>query len=410
MLTAAQLAKASCPPNKAYIRLVDTAGLFIEISRTRARWYVRFQKNGKQSRTSIGVYPQMSLAEARTQCYRFLGGLASNQYPVGSTAKPSIIKAHITEREMFQTIARKWLNKSKPGWGPVHADRYERMLERDVIPRIGTTHISAIKTVDLSGVVDAISARGVRETGKRCIRMIETIFKWAGTEGHEINCSTAGLITRLGAPKAEEHFPAITDPAELGEFLRAVKHYHGSPVIRALIELQFMIPCRPSELRLATWDDFNLEAMEFTIPSSRLKRTVANKAAGDAHIIPLSRQAAEILKTLPRFVSDPSVFPSSKRGRPISDNGARTAIISLGWGERQSMHGSRAVFRTLGEEVLKLDQALLEITLHHRLADQLRGAYRRVSRLDDRRAMMQAWSDMLDCLRTGQDYSHLVQK
>jgi integrase len=150
--------------------------------------------------------------------------------------------------------------------------------------------------------------------------------------------------------------------------------------------------------------------MEFTIPSSRLKRTVANKAAGDAHIIPLSRQAAEILKTLPRFVSDPCVFPSSKRGRPISDNGARTAIISLGWGERQSMHGSRAVFRTLGEEVLKLDQALMEITLHHRLADQLRGAYRRVSRLDDRRAMMQAWSDMLDCLRTGQDYSHLVQK
>ena len=175
MLTAAQLAKASCPPDKAYIRLVDTAGLFIEISRTRARWYVRFQKNGKQSRTSIGLYPQMSLAEARTQCYLFLGGLASNQYPVGSTAKPSIIKAHITEREMFQTIARKWLNKSKPGWGPVHADRYERMLERDVIPRIGTTHISAIKTVDLSGVVDAISARGVRETGKRCIRMIGSV-------------------------------------------------------------------------------------------------------------------------------------------------------------------------------------------------------------------------------------------
>jgi len=411
MLTAVQLSKATCPPDKQYVRLHDERGLFLEVSKTRARWYVKFTKAGKSTRTSLGVYPDMSLGNARQQRDILIGALASGLEPKNSTAKQTIIARHITEADLFQTIARQWIKQKKSSWSPVHFDRYERMLNRDAIPVLGRTALNDIQPSQVLEVIRNIRDRGSEETARRCLQMIRTILVYSGPFGYlkGMPDPTAGIELHLGQV-AESHFAAIVDPKQLGDFLRAVNNYSGSPLVTGLIKLQAHLFCRPSELRNAKWSDFDIEAKTFTIPSERLKRSVKNKQTGEPHIVPLSEPVIGILQSLPRFVSSELVFQSQKKDRALSDNAGRTAIYALGFGDAQSMHGFRATARTILEQDLKYERLIVEAELGHYTDEPLGRAYARATFLEDRRAMMQAWSEMLECLRTGQDYSHLVQK
>ena len=411
MLTATQLSKATCPTDKQYIRLHDERGLFLEVSKTRARWYLKFTKAGKSTRTSLGLYPYMSLGEARQQRDILIGALASGEEPKNSTAKQTIIARHITEIDLFQTVARRWINQNKVSWSPVHFDRYNRMLDRDVIPVLGRTAVNDIKPSQVLGVIKNIRARGSEETARRCLQMIRTILEYSRPLGYleGMPNPSSGVEHHLGQV-AEANFPAVTQTAELGGLMAAIYAYPHSPMVRALVILQAMLFCRPSELRLAVWSDFDLEAKTFTIPSSRLKRSVKNKAAGEPHIVPMSKQAIVVVKSIPRFVSSDLVFQGHKKGTPLSDATGRAALFALGYGEHQSMHGFRASARTILEQDLRFPKHIIEAELGHYTDEPLGRAYARATFLDDRRVMMQAWSDMIDCLRTGLDYSHLVQK
>ncbi len=411
MLTAAQLSKAACPADKQYIRLHDERGLFLEVSKTRARWYLKFTKAGKSTRTSLGLYPDMSLGEARKQRDIFIGSLASGSEPKNSTAKQNIIARHITEKDLFQTIARRWIEESKGTWSPVHFDRYNRMLERDAIPVLGRTAVNDIEGSQVLQVIKKIRDRGSEETARRCLQMMRTILEYSRPLGFLSGLPNpcSGVEHHLGQA-AEANFPAITQTMELGGLMSAVYAYPHSPMVRALVILQAMLFCRPSELRLALWSDFDLEAKTFTIPSSRLKRSVKNKAAGEPHLVPLSDQTIVVVKSIPRFLSSDLVFQGHKKDTPLSDATGRAALFALGYGQKQSMHGFRASARTVLEQDLKYPKHIIEAELGHYTDEPLGRSYARATFLDDRRAMMQAWSDMLDCLRTGQDYSHLIQK
>jgi integrase len=353
----------------------------------------------------------MSLGNARQQRDILIGALASGLEPKNSTAKQTIIARHITEADLFQTIARQWIKQKKSSWSPVHFDRYERMLNRDAIPVLGRTALNDIQPSQVLEVIRNIRDRGSEETARRCLQMIRTILVYSGPFGYlkGMPDPTAGIELHLGQV-AESHFAAIVDPKQLGDFLRAVNNYSGSPLVTGLIKLQAHLFCRPSELRNAKWSDFDIEAKTFTIPSERLKRSVKNKQTGEPHIVPLSEPVIGILQSLPRFVSSELVFQSQKKDRALSDNAGRTAIYALGFGDAQSMHGFRATARTILEQDLKYERLIVEAELGHYTDEPLGRAYARATFLEDRRAMMQAWSEMLECLRTGQDYSHLVQK
>ena len=200
-------------------------------------------------------------------------------------------------------------------------------------------------------------------------------------------------------PHHSKHFAAITDPVKLGELIRVIKGYQGGPIVQAALQLAPMLFQRPGELRAAAWAEFDLDAALWTIPSIRMKRRVEGKKNGDPHLVPLSRQAVEILRKLYPLTGHGALCFHGERShdRPISDNILRAALLTLGYGsDVQSVHGFRATARTLLAEELNIDPLVIEAQLAHAFKDANGRAYNRTQYIKRRSAMMQQWADYLD--------------
>jgi integrase len=201
-----------------------------------------------------------------------------------------------------------------------------------------------------------------------------------------------------------EHRAAITDPAQVGELLRALLACTGQPTTQAALQLAALTFQRPGEIRGAAWAEFDLDAATWLIPSHRMKRNLQGKATGPDHLVPLSRQAVAVLRGLqPLTGSGLLVFPGLRdRARPISDMTLNAALRRLGYdGDQMTAHGFRAMARTMLSERLGIAPEVIEAQLAHSVPDALGRAYNRTEFTDQRRQMMQAWSDYLDTLRTG---------
>ena len=194
----------------------------------------------------------------------------------------------------------------------------------------------------------------------------------------------------------KRHFAAITDPARVGELLRAIDAYVGQPTTVAALKLAPYVFVRPGELRNMEHAEFNLDAAEWRIPGERMKK-------GELHIVPLSTQAVDILRGVQLLTGNGRyVFPSLlTRDRPISDNTLNTALRRLGYSnEEMTGHGFRTMASTLLNEK-GWHPDLIELQLAHAERNKVRDAYNRAQRLDERRKMMQDWGDYLDGLRAG---------
>jgi integrase len=225
-----------------------------------------------------------------------------------------------------------------------------------------------------------------------------------GRVGRDI---TDGLKDAL-APYRGKHFAAITDPGKLGILLRAIKAYQGGPIVRAALQLAPILFQRPGELRAAAWSEMDLEQRLWTIPPARMKREKDGKEHGDPHLVPLPKQAAEILADLYRLTGHGHlVFPGERdHERPISENSVRTALISLGYtSDSQTWHGFRATARTLLAERLECDPLVIEAQLAHAVKDPNGRAYNRTTYLEQRRKMMQQWANYLDALHDQREFA-----
>jgi len=229
------------------------------------------------------------------------------------------------------------------------------------------------------------------------------VFRYAIATGRAERDPTPDLRGAL-KPVLVRHMPAITDPQRVGDLLRAIEGYKGMPITRAALQLAPLVFVRPGELRKAEWAEFDLDAAEWRIPAARMKRTKQEKLSGNAHVVPLSRQAIAVLKELqPLTGHGRFVFPSPRTGeRPMSDNGVLSALRRMGFpGDEMTGHGFRAMARTLLAERLNVDEGVIEAQLAHAVKDSLGRAYNRTAFLDQRRGMLQVWADYLDKLRVG---------
>ena len=185
--------------------------------------------------------------------------------------------------------------------------------------------------------------------------------------------------------------------------MRAIKHYKGGVVVRVALQLTPMLYQRPGNLRMMEWTELDLEAAIWTIPSSKMKRTVQEKAGGESHVVPLPTQAIALLKGLQLVTGHGRyVFPSERsHDRPISDNTVRSALYAIGFGEEQKPHAFRAVARTMLVDELGLDPLMIEANLAHGARDRLGRSYNRTQYLKQRFEMVQQWADYLDKLAAG---------
>lgn len=385
--------KNAKPAQKAF-KLFDERGLYLEISPKGGKWWrFKYRFNGKEKRISLGVYPDISLKVARDRREESRKLLTEGIDPSQKRKAHKTAKGEVAGNS-FEVIAREWFDSHSSNWSTDHATRIIRRLERDIFPWIGSKPITEIEPPELLSVIRRVEKRGALETAHRALGNCGQVFRYSIATGRAKNDPSSDLNGAL-PPSRGEHFASITEPKLVAEILRAIDGYEGTLTVRCALRLAPLVFVRPGELRKAKWDEIDLDVGEW--------RYVITKT-DTQHIVPLSRQAVEILKELqPLTGNGDYVFPGARsRQRPMSDNAILAALRRMGIGkEEMTGHGFRAMARTILDEVLGFRPDLIEHQLAHAVRDPHGRAYNRTAHLPERKKMMQHWSDYLDKLKAG---------
>ena len=385
------------------VKLFDGGGLYLEVFPVGGKlWRMKYRFGGKEKRLSFGAYPTVGLMEAREKRKEAHELLAKGKDPgeEKKAAKEAAIAgeaAILAAREnTFEAVARDWFETWRKGKSPAHARSKFARLERDVFPWIGNKPVAEVTTPVVLELLRRIEAKGHGETAFRAKVAISQVMRFAIAAGKADRDPCPDLRGIL-ATRQTKHMAAIIDPVKVGELLRAIDQYSGSYVVRAALALAPLVFVRPVELRAARWADINLDKAEWRYTVSKTKTD---------HLVPLSRQAVEILHNLkPITGRDELVFPGTRSGRPISDGTINRALQAMGYDTKNEMtgHGFRAMARTLLAEELHYPPEVIEHQLAHKVPGALGTAYNRTKYLKERVPMMQAWADYLDRLKKGAD-------
>ena len=392
MLTDAAARNAQATDGKA-IKLFDEKGLYLLVMPNgRKGWRVKYRFGGRPNLLSVGVYPEVSLKEAREGRDTIRQQIRAGINP---SAQRKAIKVSQAGADTFEVIAREWHERRAAIWASEHADRVLRLLERDVFPWIGSRPIGSITAPVLLDVLRRIEARCAHETAHRALQASSQVFRFAIVTGRGERDPAADLRGAL-TPVKVTHFPAITDPKAIGDLLRAIEGYQGSFITRCALQLAPRLMVRPGELRAAEWAEFDIDAAEWRIPGPRMKMR-------QEHLVPLSRQAIVILKDLnPLTGTGQYLFPGLRTAtRQMSENTVNAALRRLGYRpDQMTGHGFRTMASTLLHEQGWPSDAI-ERQLAHTERNKVKGSYNRAEHLAERRQMMQSWSDYLDGLKAG---------
>ena len=373
-------------------KMYDAEGLYLEVSPTgRTWWRLKYRYLGKEKRISLGVYPDISLSDARERRNEARKLLANHIDP---SAHKKALKLSRTQEaaNTFEVVSREWHTKQKTIWSKSHSKTVLRRFENDVFPWLGSRPISEITAPELLNIIRKVEKRGALESAHRLLGACGQVFRFGIATGRAERDLSADLRGAL-APIVKRHFPAVTKPDDVSKLLQAIDVYQGTPIVTSALRLAPLVFVRPGELRQAKWEDIDFEKNEWSFIATKTKTE---------HIVPLSRQAICILTNL-KPITDKScyVFPSARgNNRPMSDNAILVALRTMGISkEVMTGHGFRAMARTMLDEVLGYDEKYIEHQLAHAVRDPNGRAYNRTTHLNERKEMMQAWADYLDELK-----------
>ncbi|MDA1305363.1 MAG: integrase arm-type DNA-binding domain-containing protein, partial [Nitrospirae bacterium] len=298
------------PAEKSY-KLFDSGGLYLIVSTRGGKWWrLKYRYDRDEKSLSLGVYPDVSLKDARERRDE-ARKLLANEIDPGENRKAT--KASKVERaaNSFEVVAREWFAKHSPNWAESHASRIIRRLERDMFPWIGGKPIADITAPQLLEASRRIEQRGALETAHRALGNCGQVFRYAVATGRAVRDPSGDLRGALPSAKGK-HFASVTEPTQVAELLRALDGYEGTLTVCGALRLAPLVFVRPGELRHAQWADIDLDAAEW--------RYIVTKT-DTQHIVPLSTQAVEILRELhPLTGRGRYVFPSARGAvRPMSD-------------------------------------------------------------------------------------------
>jgi integrase len=376
-------------------KIADAKGLFLLVTPAGGKWWrYRYRFGGKHKMLSMGIYPDVSLAKARERRDAARQLLADGIDP-GENRK--VQKAAKIERaeNTFEAVAREWFAKYKPNWAASHADKIINRLENDVFPWLGGKPIAEIPAPEVLSCLRRIEGRGALDTAHRAHQNCGQVFRYAVATGRAVRDPTGDLKGAL-PPAKREHYAAITEPAAVGELLRAIDGFRGTFVVQCALRLAPMFFVRPGELRKARWTEFDLDKAEWRYLVTKTKTE---------HLVPLASQAVVILRELQALTGHGEyLFPGIRRnGKPMSDAAVNAALRRMGYDTKTEItgHGFRAMARTILHQELGIAPEVIEHQLAHRVPDVLGTAYNRTKFLPARRAMMQKWANYLDKLKVG---------
>lgn len=375
----------------------DGGGMYLLVKAGGRYWRMDYAYAGKRKTLALGTYPEVSLAKARQRRDKAREQLADGIDPGAAKRAEKLAKAEAAAHT-FEAVAREWLQKTAADRMASTQGKVTTWLEKDVFPYIGKMPISTIGPRDVLAALRIMEARGALDSVQRVKQICGMVFRYAvacGIADRDVTQDLRGALTKATA----SNFAAITEPKKLGDLMRSIFAYTGHPCTVAALKLSPLVFVRPGELRTAEWAEIDLDGAEWRIPGAKMKMKVD-------HIVPLSTQAVEILRSVqPLTGHGRYVFPSLRTGeRPMSENTINAALRGMGYSaEVHTAHGFRATARTIMDEVLKERVDFIEHQLSHAVKDPNGRAYNRTAHLPARREMMQRWADYLDKLRVGAD-------
>lgn len=399
-LTDTEIRKSA--PRETLYKLFDGGGMFLEVRPNGARyWRLKYRYAGKEKLLALGVYPGVTLKEAREKREAAKKKLAAGVDP-GEARKAEKRTQFINAENSLEAVAREWHAKFSGDLSESHAIRNLRRLEIHVFPYIGKRPTVELDASSILDVLQRIERKGTLETAHRVRSLIGQVMRYAVVTGRALRDPSADLRGAI-PPAPTRHHAAVTKPEQLADLLRDIYAYTGTPTVSAALKLAPLVFQRPGELRLAEWTEFDLDGRLWTVPASRMKRRKDGKQFGLDHLVPLSDQAISILRDLKLLTGRGRyVFPSMRgNSRPMSDMAIGAAFRRMGIDSNTATpHGWRATARTLAVEKLGIRDEIVEMQLSHEVRDTHGRAYNRTEWLDERHQLMQRWSDYLDKLRT----------
>ncbi len=386
--------KGCKPQNKAY-RLFDGGGLYLEVHPNGSKyWRLKYRFAGKHRVYAIGIYPEVTLAEARDEADNAKKLIRAGIDPVAQR-KTVKIETQAAAENTFERLAREWIDHQGGRWTEGHGSDVLKSLEKDVFPAIGHRPIIEIKTPELLSVIRSIERRGALNTAGQVLQRCSSVFRYAIQVGR-CTYNPAGDLKGALKTKKVEHRAALSEK-DLPDFLRKVDKYNGDMQTIHALKLLMLTFVRTGELRGAEWNEIDLDNSTWRIPAHRMKMN-------SEHLVPLSHQAVALLQEQHQLTGHYElVFPSrSNVTRPMSENTVLYALYRMGYHSRATGHGFRATASTiLNEQGWKAD--VIERQLAHAERNKVRAAYHRSEYLQERKAMMQSWADYLDKLKAGAD-------
>ncbi|MDF7784120.1 tyrosine-type recombinase/integrase [Pantoea stewartii] len=383
--------------DKAY-KLSDGGGLYLLVNTNGSRyWRLKYRVAGKEKLLALGVYPDVSLADARAKRDEAKRTLAAGGDPgeVKQTEKQAKILA---VSNSFEALAIEWHEHKRPNWSQGYASDILEYLQKDLFPFIGKRAIAEIKAAEMLLVLRKMEQRGVLDKLKKTRQACRQIFTYAVITGRAEHNPVTDLAGALKAPK-QKHFPHLLTE-QIGGFLRALSEYTGSKVTQNATRLLMLTGTRTIELRAAEWAEFDLEKGIWQIPAERMKMR-------RPHVVPLSIQAKSLLEEIHQLTGRGKyVFPGrNDAGKPMSEASINQVIKRIGYDGKATGHGFRHTMSTILHEQ-GYNTAWIETQLAHVDKNSIRGTYNHAQYLDGRREMLQWYADCMDALENGENVVH----
>lgn len=380
--------KALKPEAKAR-KYFDGGGLYLEVAPSGGKWWrLKYRVNGVEKRISLGTYPETSLLEARDKAHE-------HRKCVREGLDPSVERRRTQARaaRTFEDVAREWLEKEKGSWTPRHCQATTSRLERLVLPRIGRQPLDSLQPPDILAMCNSIKTAVSTYTARLMLSLCSRIFRYGVVCGYISSDPCRDLSDALPSHK---HTPmaALVEPKDITRLLKAIDVYDGDFKTFCALRLLPLCMVRTGELRQAEWSEIDFEDKIWRIPAEHTKRR-------REHLVPLSRQALEILRELHKVTGHGRFLLPGRRSdsRIMSENTVNAALRYMGFSQEEMCgHGFRSMASTrLNEMGFRAD--VIEKQLAHEQRNSVRKVYNRAEYLDERRDMLQQWADYLDGLR-----------
>ncbi|RYM66803.1 integrase [Serratia liquefaciens] len=385
--------KTAKPMDKAY-KLTDGGGMYLLVKPNGSKyWRLKYRFVGKEKMLSIGVYPDVSLADARQKRDEARKVLAAGGDP-GEVKKADKLAQKLSTENTFEAIAREWHKQKADRWSLRYRDEIIDTFEKDIFPYLGRRPIAEIKPMELLETLRRLEKRGALEKMRKVRQRCGEVFRYAIVTGRAEYNPAPDLATALATPK-KTHFPFLT-AEELPYFIKDLAGYTGSVITKTATQIIMQTGVRTQELRFARWEDIDFEKRLWEIPPEVMKMK-------RPHIVPLSEQVVELFQSLkPITGMYPLVFIGrNDQTKPISKESVNQVIELLGYKGRLTGHGFRHTMSTILHEQ-GFNSAWIETQLAHVDKNAIRGTYNHAHYLEGRREMMQWYGDNLESMLNGE--------